>query len=459
MLMRFVGRETELRELKKIFNSETFEFVVVFGRRRVGKTTLISKACEGFKTIFHLSTKTTEKKTLADLATSTYEGLGEGSGFVFSNFDAYLDYIAQKAATELLVLVIDEFPYMVQSIPDVMGVLQRFIDLKLEKTKLKLVLAGSSVSFMEHQVLGDKSPLYGRRTAQCKVMPFDLSETRTLYGGTEINTVLVQEITGGIPLYVSYFSPDEVIEDSIKRLFFSSNGLLYNEPLNILNMEVNEPQAFFSVLELLAHGVNKQVELADKSGMSASNISYYLSTLQNIGLVDKKLPFGDANKKKTIWYVKDGLFQFYFKHVHPYRVLIERGVVDGTMAWLGKSFSTYAGRPFEEICRNHVLSHANLPITEIGSWWGSDPRTKREEEIDIVAKTIDGDLIFGECKFTNEKVGTREYDDLVRKSKNVGGDKKRYYWLFSKSGFTADLLAAAKDNEAMRLVNLRDLFL
>lgn len=138
---------------------------------------------------------------------------------------------------------------------------------------------------------------------------------------------------------------------------------------------------------------------------------------------------------------------------------IERGVVDGTMAWLGKSFATYADRPFEEICRNHMLSHANLPITEIGSWWGSDPRTKREEEIDIVAKTIDGDLIFGECKFTNEKVGTREYDDLVRKSKNVGGDKKRYYWLFSKSGFTADLLAAAKNNEAMRLVNLRDLFL
>ncbi|NLE15936.1 MAG: ATP-binding protein [Spirochaetales bacterium] len=457
--MRFVGRETELKELKRVFNSETFEFVVVYGRRRVGKTTLISKACEGFKTIFHLSTKTTEKKTLTELATSVYEGIGEGSGLVFSTLDAFFTYIAQKAVEESLVLVIDEFPFMVQSIPNAMGVLQRFIDLKFKNTTLKLVLAGSSVSFMEHQVLGDKSPLYGRRSAQCKVMPFNLSETKTLYGGTEINTVLVQEITGGVPLYVSYFPPDEAIEDSIKRLFFSNNGLLYNEPLNILNREVNEPQAFFSVLELLAHGVNKLFELADKSGMSASNISYYLSTLQDIGLVDKKLPFGDANKKKTIWYIKDGLFQFYFKQVHPYRVLIERGIVDGAVAWLEKTFTTYAGRPFEEICRDYVLSHAKLPITEIGSWWGSDPRSKREKEIDIVAKTIDGDLIFGECKFTNEKVGTREYDDLVHTSMNVAGDKKRYYWIFSKSGFSTSLLAEAKGNEMLRLVNLPDLFL
>jgi len=456
--MVFVGREAELKDLKRIFKTDRFEFVVVFGRRRVGKTTLISKACEGFKTIFHLSTKTTEKKTLTDVSVSAYEGLGEGNGLEFSNLAVFLEYVGGKAAVDTLVLVIDEFPFMVQSILDAMGTLQRFIDLKFSKTKLKLVLSGSSVSFMEHQVLGEKSPLYGRRTAQVKLMPFTLPETKMMYGGGLAETVVVQHITGGVPLYVSYFSPDEKVEETIKRLFFSNNGLLYYEPLNILNMEVNEPQAFFSVLELLAQGANKQYELADKSGLSAPNISYYLATLRDIGLVDKKLPFGETNKKKTIWYIKDGLFLFYFKYVHPYRTMIERGIIDGVLAWLGKTYSTYAGKPFEEICRHHLLTHSNLPIIEIGSWWGSDTQSKSEEEIDVVARTTDGGMVFGECKFTNEPIGTREYDDLVCVSKNLKSDKDRYYWFFSKSGFTAGMLAMAKDDHTVKLVTLEDLF-
>jgi uncharacterized protein len=398
------------------------------------------------------------RKTLADVSVSAYEGLGEGNGLEFSSLAVFLDYVGGKAAVDTLVLVIDEFPFMVQSIPDAMGTLQRFIDLKFSKTKLKLILSGSSVSFMEHQVLGEKSPLYGRRTAQVKLLPFTLPETRRMYGGTLEETVLVQHITGGVPLYVSYFSPDEKAEEIIKRLFFSNNGLLYNEPLNILNMEVNEPQAFFSVLELLAQGANKQFELADKSGLSAPNINYYLATLRDIGLVDKKLPFGEMNKKKTIWYIKDGLFLFYFKYVHPYRTMIERGIIDGVLAWLGKTISTYAGKPFEEICRHHLLAHSNLPIIDIGSWWGSDPESKSEEELDVVARTADGGMIFGECKFTNEPIGTGEYDKLIRVSKNLKSDKDRYYWFFSKSGFTTGMLAKAKDDQMVRLVPLEDLF-
>ena len=454
----FVGRERELIELRKVFNSDTFEFVVVFGRRRVGKTTLISKACEGYKTIFHLSTRTTEKKTLTDLSASAYEGLSEGDGLEFRSFDAFLEYILSKAMVENLILVIDEFPFLVQSIKDAMGTLQRFIDLKLSKTKLKLVLSGSSVSFMEHQVLGNKSPLYGRRTAQIKLSPFTLAETRALYRGTLVNTVLVQLITSGVPLYVSYFSSDEPIEESIKRLFFSSNALLYNEPLTILHMEVSEPQTYFTILELLAHGANKQSELADKSGMSAPNVSYYLALLQEIGLVAKKLPFGERNKKKTIWYIRDGLFLFYFKHVHPYRVMIERGVIDGVIRRFSETFSASIGKPFENICKDHLLTHANLPITEIGSWWGSDVHSKREEEIDIVAKTSDGEMVFGACKFTNEPIGTGEFADLARISKNLKSDKNRYYWFFSKSGFTSAMDATAKENNRVKLVSLEDLF-
>ena len=194
---------------------------------------------------------------------------------------------------ESLILVIDEVPFLVQSIEDAMGSLQRCIDLQSTDTKLKIVLSGSSVSFMEQQVLGNKSPLYGRRTAQIRLLPFTLPETKALYGGTLVNTILVQLITSGVPLYVSYFSSRKSFQENIKQLFFTSNALLYNEPLTILNMEVSDPPVFFTILELLAHGVNKNVELADKSGMSAPNVSYYLNLLQEIGLIAKKLPFGE----------------------------------------------------------------------------------------------------------------------------------------------------------------------
>ena len=454
----FVGRETELKEFRRIFNSDRFEFVVVYGRRRIGKTTLISKACEGFTTIFHLATKTTEKKTLSDLVVSMYEGLGEGEGLSFRDLDAFLDYVGKKSSDRAIVLVIDELPFLAKSIPDAMGSLQRFIDLKASKTKLKLVLSGSSVSFMEHQVLGDKSPLYGRRTAQIRLLPFDLQETRRLYRGSLEETALVQMISGGVPLYISYFSLEESLEKNIQRLFYNSNGLLYNEPLNILNMEVNEPQTFFTVLELLAHGANKQVELADKSGMSSPNMSYYLSTLQEIGLVDKKLPFGEKNRNRTIWYIKDGLFLFYFKHVHQFRTMIERGLTDGVLAWLGKTLRTSFGKQFEEICKTHVLRNADHPIIKIGSWWGSDPISRREEEIDVVAQTIEGTMIFGECKFTNDPMASNEYDDLVRISKNVKGGKNMQYWFFSASGFTNALCEKAQGDQAVRLVYLKDLF-
>lgn len=454
----FVGREAELKELRRVFDSDKFEFVVVFGRRRVGKTTLISKACEGYRTIFHLSSRTTVKKTLSDLSASAYEGLGEGVGLEFGSLDAFLDYILKKAMVENLIFVIDEFPFLVQSIGDAMGTLQRFIDLRLPKTKLKLVLSGSSVSFMEHQVLGNKSPLYGRRTAQIKLLPFALRETKALYGGTLVNTVLVQLITSGVPLYVSYFSSTKSFEEIIKQLFFHSNALLYNEPLNILNMEVNDPPVYFTILELLAHGANKQFELADKSGMSAPNVSYYLTLLQEIGLVAKKLPFGEKNKKKTIWYIRDGLFLFYFKHVHPYRVMIERGVIEGVVTKFSHTFSTSVCKPFEDICKDHLLTHADLPIIEIGSWWGTDPQSKSEEEIDIVAKTSDGDMVFGECKFTNEPIGTKEFHDLVRVSRNLESYSNRFYWFYSKSGFTTGMHAIAKDNHMVKLISLEDLF-
>jgi AAA+ ATPase superfamily predicted ATPase len=144
--------------------------------------------------------------------------------------------------------------------------------------------------------------------------------------------------------------------------------------MNILNMEVGQPQVYFTVLELLAHGVNKHIEISDKSGLSPTQASYYLSTLRELGLVTDILPFRERNKKRTRWVIKDGLFLFYFKHVYPYRALIERGRNDGVTAQLKKSFSTHMGKPFEEICKEYLMVHPELMSIEIGSWWGTHLR-------------------------------------------------------------------------------------
>ena len=457
--MKFIGREQELKEFNNILTSPSFDLVIVYGRRRVGKTTLISKACEGFKTIFHLATKTTEQRTLADLSDSAAEGLGSGSGLAFSSLGVFLEYIAEKAQSESLVLVIDEFPYLCESIPDAMGIFQRFIDLRFPSTSLTLILAGSSVSFMEHQVLGERSPLYGRRSAQFKLQPFHVKETKALYGGNDEDSVLIHEITGGIPLYISYFSPSNPLRDEISRLFFRVNGLLYNEVLTLMNMEVSQPQLYFTLLELLAQGVTKHAELADKSGLGLTQVSYYLSILRELGIITNILPFRENNKKRTLWVITDGLFLFYFKHVYPYRMHIERRQYEVVEKQLANGFATFAGRPFEAICKEFLLLHSELLITKIGSWWGSDRKTRQQEEIDIAAQTISGEYIFGECKWTNAPVGVDVLSRLIQKSSNViQGDTKKYFFLFSKSGFTKKLIEESEANDRIRLIWLEDLF-
>lgn len=453
----FIGRVEEIEELRKAFDSPSFEFIVVSGRRRIGKTTLISKACEGYRTVFHLSVITTEAKSLADLAKSTALSLNEGDGISFTSFEAYLDYLALKAKDESLVLVLDEFPFLAQSIPEAIGVLQRCIDLKFKSTHLKLVLCGSSVSFMEHQVLGQKSPLYGRRTVQIRLKAFGLKQTKQLFGGSDEDTVIVQAITGGIPLYISYFDPQLAMKANIRNLFLRTGGLLFNEPMTIMNMEMGDPRAAFNLLEIIGNGVNKVSELSDKSGLSAPNVSYHLAMLQELGLIDKKLPFSETNRKKSIWFISDGLFAFYFSCIYPFRSLIERGIIGGIEEMLKESLPRFAGRQFERMCADYLLCSSGLIATAIGSWWGWDPRTRREEEIDIVAKGLDGEMAFAECKFTDDKVGTEVYDTLLERSKNLPSTKARKYWLFSRTGFEAGLVERAGKEPGLTLIELRQL--
>lgn len=445
----FAGREIELKALQEVFRSDGCSCVLVHGPRGVGKTTLVSHACEGFRTIFHMATKTTGKKTLAELSMSALGDSGPG----FAHFEQFLAYVGDAAADETLVLVLDEFPLLALSVPHAIQALQRFIGTRFLKTRLKLVLCGTSVALMEQQLLGSHGPC----TKDMEIFPFKLSETRMLFGGTLEKSVLIHLVTGGIPRYVSCFSLDESMDETIRRVCFRSDGLLYHEPLLRLCMEVAEPQAFFAVMELLARGIGRQSELAAQTGLSSPNISYYLAKLHHLEIVDKELPFGETNRKRTLWYITDSFLLFYFTCVYPHRSSIERGLVEDITKDLKQKISSYAERQFVQLCKHHLLSQEDMSIVEMGSWWDSGPQSARNEKIDIVARTVDGDMLFGTCKYSDEAVWIKELEDLIRISKRVASNRKRSYWIFSKSGFTSGVTAIAKNHTQVRLVTLEEL--
>jgi len=451
----FVGRKEELAELEDAYASDIFEFAVLYGRRRIGKTSLVSEFCKDKRTIFFASEMGSEAMALAKLSQSVSSLSKSKVSLSFASFGDILTYIADLATEERLVFVIDEFPYFAQSLPSAMSTLQHAIDHVLKPTKLMVILLGSSVHFMQQDVLGLQSPLYGRRTRQIFLQSFSVQETKNLCKRSDLDAVIVQTITGGVPLYVEYFASDVLLMDEIHRLFFRKSGLLYHEPFALLSMESRTPGMYSQVLEILASGTTKPSVMADKMQSSSANIASILKTLETLGIVEKKLPFGQKNSRKGVWSICDDLFSFHSRFVAPYTSLIELGKVDGILALVSDQLNQYVGKKFEAICHRYFLQHTQRPVVAIGHWWGFDHALKREEELDLVAKDAHGNFSFGECKWSDKAVGKAELDLLKRRSYLVGEAKNPDFWLFSKSGFTKGIVEEGN----IHLVGLEELFL
>ena len=460
----FIGRSRELAKLNELYQSDTFQFPVIYGRRRVGKTALLNEFIKGKDTIFFTGIESNAGQNLENFSKSIFaleHAALEGS--VFASFQAALEYVFRLAETRRIVLVMDEYPYAARASKSLASTLQMLIDQNKDTSKLFLILCGSSMSFMENHVLAYKAPLYGRRTAQFKLRPFDFFEAKQCVEGflpTDMATVY--GIVGGTPQYLLQMDDSLPLEANIKRSFLDAASPLFEEPGNLLKQELREPAVYNAAISAIASGSSRLSEIASKVGEETGACAAYLKNLIALGIVKKETPFAQNTARKTIYRVEDQLFRFWYRFVPGNVSAIQRGFADEVYQKIAPQLSTYMGTVFEEICTQYLWrlrakSKSKIAFTDLGRWWGTDAKTKREAEIDIMGTDGANAALFAECKWTNEAADAAVLDVLDANSRLFAYREVQLY-LFAKSGFTKDCREKAAALGNVTLVSFEEIW-
>jgi len=463
----FIGRDFEIKELNKLYNTDKFQCIIVYGRRRVGKTRLIQEFIKDKKAIYFASMETNSRHNLLNFTNAILKVFGSDldEDLSFKDWDASFDYIYKKSLNERLILVIDEYPYLAKSESYLSSLLQIKIDHFLVDTKLFLILCGSSMSFMEYQVLGYKSPLYGRRTAQIKMKSLDFFDSIKFHNNFSIyDQAIIYGLTGGTPQYLNLISDDKTIRENIIDCFLNTTSFLYEEPINLIMQELDEPNVHNGIITAIANGASKLNEISTKVDIESKKCSTYINSLISIGLVKREVPIYDNDNKRAIFVLKDNLFKFWYRFIPDNISNIEandsKSIYENSIE---PYLSDYMGGIFEDICIEYMMRKLvteELPFMfgNIGRWWGNVNR--RQEEIDILA--IDSSktkAIFGECKWRNEPVSIDVIKSLMEKGDLFPQFKQKYYFFFSKSGFDEKAMKMEKENNLIKLISFEDMII
>ncbi|MBR5572256.1 MAG: ATP-binding protein [Oscillospiraceae bacterium] len=459
----FIGRDRELTTLNNLYSSGKFEFAVIYGRRRVGKTELIKQFIADKRAIYFMGIESNKKQNLENLSKSILEfNTGIDADTSFSSFQSALEYVFRLAETERIILAIDEYPYVARTSKSLASTLQLLIDKYKNSSKLMLILCGSSMSYMEDHVLAYKAPLYGRRTAQIKLLPFDFEETcRYLEGMSGEDKALLYGAVGGTPQYLLQIDPRRSVEENIKNIYLNPTSFLYEEPINLLKQELREPAIYTAIITAIANGASRLSEIATKVGEDSSVCATYLKSLISLGLIQKEFPYGDTATRKALYSISDNMFRFWYRFVPANNSIIARGAVDLAYKRIAPSFSDYMGKVFEDISTQYLwklLLSERTPVafSSLGRWWGNDPVNKCQTEIDIMGEEGKDTALFAECKWTSDKADLDVLETLVHRSK-LFHYKTVHLYLFSKSGFTKGCIDKAKELGNVSLVTYEDM--
>ena len=318
------------------------------------------------------------------------------------------------------------------------------------------------MSYMEDHVLAYKSPLYGRRTAQMKILPFDFEEScRYLHNLSDEDKALIYGIVGGTPQYLLQINDKLSVEENIKSTYLNIMSFLYEEPINLLKQEVREPTIYTAIITAIATGHTRMSEISTKVAEDTNVCSNYIKNLINLGIVQKETPYGEKASKKSIYSIEDNMFYFWYRFILENSSVIARGATDMVYKRIEPQLPDYMGRVFEDICMQYLwkqLILGNMPVefTSLGRWWGNDPIKKCQTEIDIMGEQDSESALFGECTWRNEKVDLDVLETLIERSKLFRYTKVHYY-LFSKSGFTKGCIEKAKKMGNVVLVSYADI--
>lgn len=440
--MTFYDRHGELNALETAFESPGHEFYVVYGRRRVGKTELLKEFCAGRSHLYFLAAQEAESRQREKFTEQVADRFDERVPRI-DDWDEAFDYLGDMLADEQVVVVIDEFPYLIAENDSLPSYLQSFVDERLRETDSMLVLCGSSVSTMESDVLGHESPLYGRRTGQIDLQPFTFQQAREAITYEMADTIRSYAVTGGTPLYLTLFDYERPLAENIRTHILSPTARLYNEPEFLLRTELRNPARYMSILEAVAMGHTTPNEISGATGIDAGPLSKYLQTLRRLRLIDREVPVtaSGTKSKRSRYAVADEFLRFWYRFVEPNRSSIEEApdvVFSGTIE---PALPDHVATTFEAVCREAIweaIRRSDLePYSEVGRWWYG------EHEIDIVGLAPDDDrILLAECKWTADPVGYGLAEALRTKTEHVrwGSDERdERFALFSKSGFVDGL--------------------
>ncbi|HEC86423.1 MAG TPA: ATP-binding protein [Thermoplasmatales archaeon] len=425
IMIQFVDRERELEYLNEVWEENVFQLVILYGRRRVGKTELLKKFLEDKKGAYILLTNESMRENINYIKNALADVLQEEYVRRLEVENLYDLFKLVKFGEERLVIILDEFPFLMEINPGILATFQKIVDEILSKTNVMLILCGSSLSMMEQDVIGYRSPLYGRRINIWKVQPFDF---RTIYSITrDIEKAMeIYFIFGGIPYYLSFYDESLSLGENIRRNILTKGRNLYDEPLILLREEFRESRIYRLILKYLALGYRSLGKLCSVTGMDRGNLSKYLDTLRETGIVEHIIPYG--KRRGGIYEISDPFMDFWFRFVYPHRAELEMGNIDTTLNTFEKEKNIYFGHKFERLMRELLAMKFFPEIAEydsIGKWW------KGEEEVDIIA-TGNNSMLLGECKWS-EGI---DAEKIIRGMKNVRGISwkgKIEYAIFAKS--------------------------
>lgn len=452
-MRKFVDRESEMETLQSEYDRVGSSLVIIYGRRRAGKTTLISEFIKDKKALFFLASEESEAQNRNNFKEKAADFLGSDllKSSEVKNWDVIFKVIGDTAFDSKPVIVIDEFQYIGKSDPAFPSVFQRIWEEILKNKSIMVILCGSLISMMESQTLSYNSPLYGRRTAQIRLGQIPFRYYHEFYPGKNIRELIeMYSITGGIPKYIELFSEDRGVYQSIQSSILNRSSYLYDEPRFLLQQEVTEIGSYFSIIRVIAAGNSKLSAISAALEIKATSLTKYLKTLIDLDILEREVPVTEENpekSKKGLYKIKDNYIRFWFAFVYPNMSFIESGNSRIVMDKIQKGLiSRHTAFIYEDICRERMwdLNAGNywpFHFIKIGRWWDG------KNEIDIVAADPEGNnLILGECKYWYEPVGVNILHELEGKADSVDWRKKNrqvWYVLFSAAGFTEDLKTLA----------------
>lgn len=471
----FIGREQELAFLENKYNQLGGQLVVLYGRRRIGKTETLREFCKGKDHVFYSCTETTDQVQLKNFSTRMWRENLPIKKYLneFRDWEQAFQSIASLPYNNKKLLVIDEFPYMVKNNPSIPSILQNLWDEKLKDENVMIILCGSAMSFMEKEILGSKNPLYGRATGIYKMKEMSFYDAIQFFPNySTYDKIIAYSILGGIPHYLKQFNPTLTIEDNIKQNILSKGSVLYNEVEFLLRQELRETSIYNSLIQAIAKGHTKLNEISHSALINDSvKTNVYLKNLIELGIVEREFSIdaGDkeiTNSNRGFYKLTDSYFRFWYNFVFSNIGEVETGDIDGVYDYLIKPhLNEYTSFTFENICIQYLRKQQRenkLPFRylKIGRWFGKtkmnvDGKLKMvESEIDILAYH-DHQYIVGECKFQKSVFKYSDYLKTTEKLNHLKTKNEFYYYLFSLSGFDNKIINL--QDEHLHLIGIDDI--